>query len=252
LTYSEVQGLSGEPGNFRVKVLQKPRYIDVDKCTGCGDCARVVVNEEHPPKEKDGLLWVDRIDIDEVKCIHCGDCARTCATENPEAPAMTNVVRERFKTAEEKPEVIQDYTVAQRVLAMPKEERKAFWDEAFSRCVKCYGCIEVCPIYVPRDDGLDPRRVSLGGTQPPAPYPLFHLLRAFNVWDTCIVCGECEKTCPADIPLKALQDMVVFMDPDKVFEAVPGVDEATKRRILEAIQKRHKKLLEKEKEQKAV
>jgi heterodisulfide reductase subunit A-like polyferredoxin len=33
--------VSGAPGNFQVKVAQKPRYIDLDKCTGCGECARV-------------------------------------------------------------------------------------------------------------------------------------------------------------------------------------------------------------------
>ncbi|MGO9312365.1 MAG: NAD(P)-binding protein, partial [Syntrophobacteraceae bacterium] len=41
LTLSEVQQVSGEPGNFKVKLLQKPRYIDISKCTGCGECARV-------------------------------------------------------------------------------------------------------------------------------------------------------------------------------------------------------------------
>ncbi len=41
LSMSEVQSVSGEPGNFTVKVLQKPRYVDVSKCTGCGECARV-------------------------------------------------------------------------------------------------------------------------------------------------------------------------------------------------------------------
>ena len=39
LTYSEVVQLEGEIGNFRVKVRRKPRYIDADKCTGCGICA---------------------------------------------------------------------------------------------------------------------------------------------------------------------------------------------------------------------
>jgi heterodisulfide reductase subunit A-like polyferredoxin len=33
--------VSGAPGNFAVKVVQKPRYIDLEKCTGCGECAAV-------------------------------------------------------------------------------------------------------------------------------------------------------------------------------------------------------------------
>jgi ferredoxin len=41
LTLSEVQEVTGEPGDFRVKVQQKPRFIDPDKCTGCGECVSV-------------------------------------------------------------------------------------------------------------------------------------------------------------------------------------------------------------------
>jgi len=41
LTYSELLEVEGEPGNFRAKVLRKPRYIDLTKCTGCGECAEV-------------------------------------------------------------------------------------------------------------------------------------------------------------------------------------------------------------------
>jgi heterodisulfide reductase subunit A-like polyferredoxin len=38
ITNAEVQGIEGEPGNFNVAVHQKPRYIDMDACTACGDC----------------------------------------------------------------------------------------------------------------------------------------------------------------------------------------------------------------------
>jgi len=37
-TYSEVVGIDGYIGNFDVKIKKKPRYIDVEKCTGCGEC----------------------------------------------------------------------------------------------------------------------------------------------------------------------------------------------------------------------
>ena len=38
MTYSEVMEVSGYVGNFAVKVKRKARYIDEDKCIGCGIC----------------------------------------------------------------------------------------------------------------------------------------------------------------------------------------------------------------------
>jgi heterodisulfide reductase subunit A len=38
MTYSEVAEVSGYVGNFRVKIAQKPRYVDIARCTGCGTC----------------------------------------------------------------------------------------------------------------------------------------------------------------------------------------------------------------------
>ena len=38
LAYSEVEDVSGSPGNFTVKVKLKARYVNWDKCTGCGTC----------------------------------------------------------------------------------------------------------------------------------------------------------------------------------------------------------------------
>jgi heterodisulfide reductase subunit A len=40
MTYSEVEEISGYIGNFKVKVRKKARYIDEDKCTGCGECVK--------------------------------------------------------------------------------------------------------------------------------------------------------------------------------------------------------------------
>ena len=39
-TYSEIGAVSGEAPEFRVRVLKRARYVDVDRCTGCGECAR--------------------------------------------------------------------------------------------------------------------------------------------------------------------------------------------------------------------
>jgi len=41
LTYASVEDVQGEAGNFTARIKQKPRFIDLEKCTGCGDCAKV-------------------------------------------------------------------------------------------------------------------------------------------------------------------------------------------------------------------
>lgn len=38
LTYSELEGVSGYVGNFKVKIKKKPTSVNWDLCTGCGDC----------------------------------------------------------------------------------------------------------------------------------------------------------------------------------------------------------------------
>ena len=39
LNCAEVESIAGEPGNLTVGVRQHARYVDLKKCTGCGDCA---------------------------------------------------------------------------------------------------------------------------------------------------------------------------------------------------------------------
>ena len=39
ITNAEVLEITGEPGAMKARVLKKARYIDLDKCTSCGECA---------------------------------------------------------------------------------------------------------------------------------------------------------------------------------------------------------------------
>ncbi len=41
MTNTEVLDVKGDVGNFSVRVLHQPRYIDPNKCIACGDCTRV-------------------------------------------------------------------------------------------------------------------------------------------------------------------------------------------------------------------
>jgi heterodisulfide reductase subunit A-like polyferredoxin len=41
LTSTELLDLKGQPGNFTARIRQQPRFIDLEKCTSCGDCVKV-------------------------------------------------------------------------------------------------------------------------------------------------------------------------------------------------------------------
>jgi heterodisulfide reductase subunit A-like polyferredoxin len=41
LTMTQVDTVEGEPGDFTVRLTEQPRFVDMDKCTACGECAKV-------------------------------------------------------------------------------------------------------------------------------------------------------------------------------------------------------------------
>ncbi len=40
MTMTDIQDVTGEEGDFTVTLNQRPRFIDMDKCTACGECAK--------------------------------------------------------------------------------------------------------------------------------------------------------------------------------------------------------------------
>ena len=41
ITLADLQSIEGDAGNFKVTLVHHPRYIDIEKCTGCGECAEI-------------------------------------------------------------------------------------------------------------------------------------------------------------------------------------------------------------------
>ena len=230
LTYADLEGLDGEAGRFTVKVKKHPRFVDVDKCTGCGLCAKVDVPSPEELVEHDGELWVARVAIDEAKCVQCGDCVRECVKENPEAPAMSSVHHEQTQpwTADSGSEAATAGTELRRIRAMTQDERSQYWQYHMSKCLKCYGCRDICPVFSGKECRLEDW--AKPGHLPPDA-PLYHLARAYYISARCTNCGFCEETCPGALPLRTLADLIRHEDPDELFGFVPGLSEELTERL---------------------
>ncbi len=93
-TYSEVDEVRGEAGDFRVTVRRKPRYVELAKCTGCGDCVekcpRRVADDFNMGLDKRKAIYLPfpqavprKVTIDAETCLYltkgrCRLCEETC------------------------------------------------------------------------------------------------------------------------------------------------------------------------------
>ena len=102
-------------------------------------------------------------------------------------------------------------------------ERLSRWMYEFQKCIKCYGCRNVCPVCFCSDCSLEHDELVGSGRLPPE-VPIFHLVRAMHMAGRCIDCGLCEDACPMDIPLRMLYRKVNTLCTD-LFDYQAGVSE---------------------------
>jgi len=97
LAYSEVEKVEGQAADFRVTVRRKARYVEEDKCTGCGACAEKcptdvpdAFNEGLGTRKAiynyfaQGIPSTHTIDADYCRQLNgkkCGICEKTCQAD---------------------------------------------------------------------------------------------------------------------------------------------------------------------------
>ena len=89
------------------------------------------------------------------------------------------------------------------------EERWQFWAAEFKCCIKCYACRQVCPhCFCPtcivdrsQPEWIDPSPSLIGNFS-------WNIVRAYHLAGRCVDCGECERACPMNIPLRKINKKI--------------------------------------------
>jgi len=115
----------------------------------------------------------------------------------------------------EKVEAAPGREVIEEVESLAGADRMEWWKKQFSRCIKCYGCRNICPMCFCKDCALEDPHLVEPGVIPPE-FPSFHIIRALDMTGRCIDCGLCEEACPADIPLRSLYRKMQDIMEDKL------------------------------------
>ncbi len=126
-----------------------------------------------------------------------------------------------FLTGEKSPRPVErPFGSIERMEALSSEERWAFWKNELEKCIRCYACRSVCPmcycdecvvdsisLAVTADTTAEEKAQKIKWVQKSPEISenfVYHLVRAIHLGGRCIDCGECERACPLEIPLRFL------------------------------------------------
>ncbi len=112
ITYSEVENVDGYVGNFEVTIRKKARYVDMEKCTGCGicyeKCPSKVDNDFDEGLAQRKAIYVpfpqavpNKPVIDRPNCRwfekgKCAVCQKVCPTEAVDFEMEDEIVEQKY------------------------------------------------------------------------------------------------------------------------------------------------------------
>lgn len=106
------------------------------------------------------------------------------------------------------------YASVEALMSKDLKSRLDYWIAEFDRCIKCYGCRNICPVCFCNVCTLEEDNLIRTGDLPPE-NPMFHLTRAVHMAGRCIDCNLCTEACPAEIPLRTLYKKVALIIQDE-------------------------------------
>jgi formate dehydrogenase subunit beta len=153
-----------------------------------------------------GKTTVPAEEILAEKCIEC----------NFNTPVVYDVLfGEKVERAVSEP-----FKSLEKLESISTEEKWNFWKKELDKCIRCYACRSVCPmcycdecvadsiiLAVKPDTTAEEKAGKIRWVEKSSVSSEnfnYHLVRALHLAGRCIDCGECERVCPVDIPLRFL------------------------------------------------
>jgi formate dehydrogenase (coenzyme F420) beta subunit len=100
----------------------------------------------------------------------------------------------------------------EKLQGMTADQRFAFWAEELSRCIRCHACREVCPMCFCERCVADKTQPQWIESSPHLRGNFaWQMTRVLHQAGRCVDCGECERACPAGIPLGLINKRVAMM-----------------------------------------